>query len=239
MKDRVGEKWVTNEGYEIEIIEYLNSKNITIKFSCGNILSNIMYGNIIKGRVRNPFIPNVYNTGFVGSGKYEPNVNKARTVCYYIWKNMLKRCYSEIDKSYSNIHVVKEWHNFQNFAEWFYTKSNYQEGFHLDKDILSINNKVYSPETCTFIPQEVNKLLIKSNIFSKVKTSKSYLNERGTYRASLNIRGKAVSLKRCKTQEEAMNTYKVAKENYIKEVANKYKNVLEKQVFETLINHKI
>ena len=34
--------------------------------------------------------------------------------------------------------------------------------YHLDKDILVKGNKVYSPETCCFVPQEINSLLVTS-----------------------------------------------------------------------------
>ena len=33
---------------------------------------------------------------------------------------------------------------------------HYREDWHLDKDLLFKGNKVYSPETCVFIPREIN-----------------------------------------------------------------------------------
>lgn len=239
MKDRVGEEYITNEGYKVRIVEYFGKDNCTIKFNCGNKLLKITYDNIIKGRVRNPFVPIVSGVGFTGKGVYKASIDGKRTKCYLLWKNVLRRVYDREYKSYDNVTVCEEWHNFQNFAEWFYNKSNYKEEWQLDKDILSTKDRIYSPKTCSFIPQEINKLLIKSNIFDKIKTDKSYLDDRGTYRASLNIGGKSVHLKRCSTQEEAMQTYKIAKEKHIKEIANKYKNVLEQKVFEALITYKI
>ena len=41
--DRVGEKYITNEGYEIEIIEYFGANNCTIKFNDGTISRNKKY----------------------------------------------------------------------------------------------------------------------------------------------------------------------------------------------------
>lgn len=50
-KNRVGEKYVTNQGYEIEIIEYFKSSNCTVKFEDNNktIVNNLEYSKITKG----------------------------------------------------------------------------------------------------------------------------------------------------------------------------------------------
>ena len=54
--NRLGEKHITKQGYEIEIIEYNGSLDSTIKFlnERGNTLKNIQYDRIIKGTVINP-----------------------------------------------------------------------------------------------------------------------------------------------------------------------------------------
>lgn len=46
---------------------------------------------------------------------------------------------------------------FSNFLKWF--NGNYIKGYALDKDILIKGNKVYSPETCCFVPYEINTLV--------------------------------------------------------------------------------
>ena len=55
--------------------------------------------------------------------------------------------------------------------EYYYDWSHKQIGFgnegdenpfHLDKDLLSKGNKVYSESTCVFIPKDINLLLTKS-----------------------------------------------------------------------------
>ena len=111
--------------------------------------------------IKNPYHPAVYGIGYIGEGEGE----KGRV--YNIWKKVLQRCYSKeyhIKKpTYIGCSVVKEWLNFQNFAKWY--KKNYKpetmEGWHLDKDILVKGNKIYSPETCCFVPADINSLLLK------------------------------------------------------------------------------
>ena len=86
------------------------------------------------------------------------------TTVYSIWNGMLRRCYSDVElrkkPSYKGVTVCKEWHKLSNFKKWF--DENYIEGYQLDKDILANgDSKVYSPETCCFIPAQLNAMLTK------------------------------------------------------------------------------
>jgi hypothetical protein len=121
--NRAGEKHVTKQGYEVEIIEYISSLNSTIKFNDERetILYNIEYDRIKRGTVVCPYHPNKYN-GYIGQGKYKSSVNKVDVYPYKVWTDMLKRVYSkkyhEIKPTYIGISLCEEWHNYQNFAEW-------------------------------------------------------------------------------------------------------------------------
>lgn len=82
---------------------------------------------------------------------------------YKTWDTMIRRCYSKYKQvenpTYIGCSVCEEWLTFSNFKRWF--DENYIEGYELDKDILVKGNKVYSPETCCFVPKRLN-LLIRS-----------------------------------------------------------------------------
>lgn len=91
-------------------------------------------------------------------------VNCKPTKAYSLWKSMLARCYaSSYQKSkptYAGCSVSKEWHSFSSFESWFI--GHYSEGLSLDKDILFPGNKVYGPDTCVFVSQALNSLLLDS-----------------------------------------------------------------------------
>ena len=80
---------------------------------------------------------------------------------YRAWTGMLERCYSEAAKrrrpTYAECSVCDEWLIFSVFKAWMQTQDF--EGKHLDKDILSPGNKVYSPSVCVFVTHAVNNFI--------------------------------------------------------------------------------
>ena len=239
-RNRIGKKYISNEGLEMEIIECFNSTNCTIRFKNGVTLKNRNYEKIKAGKVKNPYFPSVYNIGFIGEGNIIKNINGKHTEAYQQWTGMLERCYDEKfhlrHPTYKNCTVTKEWLNFQNFGEWF--EKNYIESYHLDKDILIKGNKVYSPITCCFVPQEINKLLQKSD---KIR-GKYPIGVRMTVnslQASITINGKYNYLGAFKNINDAFLAYKQAKEQYIKEIADKFKDRISFPVYYTLMHYNV
>ena len=90
-------------------------------------------------------------------------INGKRTKCkiYETWANMLLRCYNKsylIKKpTYEGCSVCSEWLTFSNFKSWM-EKQDWQ-GKTLDKDYISVGNKVYSPDTCIFVTQQINSFI--------------------------------------------------------------------------------
>lgn len=82
---------------------------------------------------------------------------------YRTWKCMIQRCYSEkvLLKSphYTGCTVSEEWKSFSKFKAWM-IKQDYK-GRALDKDLLSYGNRLYSKDTCIFVPYEVNAFMIE------------------------------------------------------------------------------
>lgn len=69
ISNKTGEKHITKEGYEIEIIEYFNYCNCTIRFKNGIVLKNKRYANILSGKIKNPYHPSIFGIGFNNSNK--------------------------------------------------------------------------------------------------------------------------------------------------------------------------
>ena len=238
--NRLGQKFLTTEGYTVIIIEYFNALNSTIKFENGVIIKNKEYRELERGKIKNPLHKSVLNIGYMGVGPFLSKIKGNRTPAYKKWAGMMNRCYNNsihiLQKTYKECIVNSSWHNFQVFAQWF--EENYVENWVLDKDILVKGNKEYGPETCCFVPQEINNLfLLKKTIRGKYllgvrKNSNKYvasisLNKIITYLGSFN------------TEEEAFLCYKTYKETYIKQLAEKWKHNLSNKVYNTLINYKI
>lgn len=242
-KNRSGEKYNTKEGYEVVITEYSNALNCTIKFTHnGLILPNKHFSEVKNGSIKNPFHPSVCGIGFIGMGKYKSSFNYIIDKSYNIWVGMIKRCYDkkrqEKQSSYKGVTVCEEWHNFQNFAKWF--EENYIEDFHLDKDILQKGNKIYSPETCCFVHQEINQTLVNRRISRGEYPIGVHLQKSsGYYIAQIRKNNDVIYLGLFNTVYKAFQAYKTAKELWIKKMANKWRDKLIPSVYQALYNYKI
>lgn len=240
--DRTGEVGYNNQGLKMEIIEYKNAIDMMVKFENGYIAKNVSYGNFKNGTIKNPYFPSVFGMGYIGEGNYKTKNNGKTTKIYKTWQNMLRRCYNDKDiiknPTYKNCSVCKEWHNFQNFAEWF-DKNYYEienERMELDKDILIKGNKIYSPNKCVFVPQNINNLFIKNDInrgslpigVQKLKKCKKFSATCGDFYIGI-----------FDTPEEAFDAYKEFKENYIKQIADKYKNKIPKKLYNAMYNREV
>ena len=251
--NRMGETNISNEGYEMKIIKYNGCMDIWVEFQDEHSANvHAQYSSFKNGEVKNPYHKSVFGVGYLGQGKYKTmdEYNK-HTMIYKTWQRMLKRCYDAyyINKypSYIDCIVCKEWHNFQSFASWYET--NYyeipNEKMELDKDILIKGNKIYSPETCMFVPKRINILFTKCNAIrgkypigvclnknvNKFMAYCSFLNENG--------KKKKKTLGYYNTSEEAFLVYKQFKEKYIRQIANEYKDLIPNKLYEALYRYEV
>ena len=164
---------------------------------------------------------------------------------YVLWKSMLSRCFDEKFKqyrqTYSEVTCSKEWLSLTKFAEDVSQMKGYGlNGWGLDKDILVKGNKIYSKETCCFVPSELNNLLVKSDKSrGEHPIGVSFRKARGKFEAYLTINGRSKHLGLFNTSEEAFQAYKSAKEAHIKAVAQKWQHLLDERVFQALLTYEV
>lgn len=247
-KKRQGEINHNKFGSIMQIIEYNSSTDILINFPEYNWMTKTTYGNFKKGEVKCPYEKRYCGVGYIGEGKYKMSENGKLTKYYRIWYNMLNRCYNNKihDKfpTYKDCYVCDEWLNFQIFAEWcdenFYSVNN--EIMCLDKDILNKRNKMYSPNTCVFVPNRINTIFIKSdkkrgNLPIGVTTFKGCDKFRAICHTVDDY--KLVHLGVFCTIEEAFKVYKQYKETMIKRLADEYQNYIPNKLYQAMYNYKV
>lgn len=244
MEEKLKSKYLNKElttksGDKYKIIEYVDHKNIKIEFENG-FICNTTLTCIIQKNIKNLLKPSIYNKGFIGIGEYKVTENSKRELSYNKWVSMLARCYNTIyhknHPTYIDCEVCEKWLNYQNFAKWF--NENYIDGFHLDKDVLIKDNKIYSPETCCFIPNEINILFIKPKI-NKYNLPTGVTKSYNKYIARINYLGKTLFLCSFSNIEDALLKYNNIKKEHNNNTVDKYKNILNEKIYtrlKTLIN---
>ncbi len=105
---------------------------------------------------------------------------------YNSWKSIFIRCYSpsfHIKRpTYIGCTVSEEWHTLSNYKVWF--DENYVDGWQLDKDLLFPRNKIYSAETCLFLPLALNSLFtLRHNDRGELPLGVHYHTANKCYRA--------------------------------------------------------
>ena len=192
-QERLGQTIMQNCGEVAFIVEYVDSQNITVQFKKTNELVKTRYGTFVRGLVKSHFTATVYGVGITG---LQPIRNEDGELLnsYTCWNNMLKRCYStklqEKHPTYKGCYVCDDWLYYPNFKKWY--DNNYYEinnkTSHLDKDVLVKGNKIYSPNTCVFVPNFINTLFTKNqNNRGELPIGVYYYKTNKKYKAHLSV----------------------------------------------------
>jgi len=186
----------------------------------------------------------IYGVGINDADYKIKTISDGKTVIcpYYAkWRSMIERCYSasfqERQPTYKGCTVCDDWLYFSNFKKWMST--NRWKGLELDKDMLSIGNKFYSPLTCMFIPKWANVLLNENKARNgKYLQGTYFCNRREKFVSQITINGKRKHLGYYDTTELAASSYNLAKSNYIREIiATKEEVILNNRLKQALIRH--
>ena len=241
----LGKTFESNSFGSFKIIKYNSSRDVIIQFeNTGSIRSiNLIHTN--TGEVRDLYAPTVHGVGVIGS-KYPITINRKKTKEYALWTSMISRCYS--DRHHKNLETYKDCTISDNFKsyEYFYEWCNNQTGFNslnfdLDKDLLIKGNKIYSENTCVFIPHEVNACFVKAKtIRGELPIGVTIDKRHNVYVANLKAKHREKSyIASFSNPIEAFNAYKKAKEFYIKELANKWKDKIDTRAYNALMEYQV
>ena len=244
-KDCVGKVCKSKSSGDFEVLKYNDAKDVEIQFVNTGFEKTVQFGHIKSGEVKDPYSPSVHGVGVTGT-KYPSYEYGVQTKEYQMWVGMLERCYDEaLKKRCPTYESCKVSENFK-YYEYFYGWCNKQIGFgndgwHLDKDLLVKGNKVYSETACVFLPQEINLLLTKrDNNRGEYLIGVSWNKKASAFLAKVNKgKGKRVHLGCFKTEIEAFNAYKKAKESFIKEQANEWKGKIDERAYKALMEYEV
>lgn len=161
---------------------------------------------------------------------------------YATWQDMIRRCHSDAYQdgrpTYINTIVCEEWKYYSCFEQWYL--KHYVDGYKLDKDIIGGNSRIYSPETCAFVPNIINTCIIDPSDSNKVlPIGVGYINDEMNrtkpYIATVKKFGKRKQLGVYSTPEEAHRAWQKAKKEYIIELSEKYEHNVIPEVIDGLL----
>lgn len=160
-----------------------------------------------------------------------PSVNGKRmrrrvwTCPYYLdWQNIIGRCFDpKVHKrhpTYKDCTVCEEWKYLSNFIAWVDSQPNRDwQSCQPDKDLLTIGNKCYSPETVTYVSPTVNKFLCNSKairgdlMLGVSRTSKNKVNP-FVAQCKFSTTGGSYYIGTYKTELEAHKAWQAKKHEY-------------------------
>lgn len=239
VRDSTRKKWEgkvfpTTKSGNVVVLEVLPKGLALVRFYDTEEVKIVTRGGLKVGVVRGSGYFKASTVSVNDSGRDD---KKSRS--YKTWSSIVQRCYNDAtiltSPTYSDVFVSDEWLIYSNFKAWF--DANYVEGWHVDKDIINAcASRLYSEENCAFVPQEINSLLLScTKTYNSKLPQGVILNCTGTmYRARVSKRGKYVSLGTYPTKECAFEAYREAKVEYIRELADKWRDSLDRKVYESL-----
>ncbi len=239
----VGEVYENNVGLKFVVIEYNGCNDVKVKFVDSSYTTFSTAGNIRSGSVKDKMSPSVYGVGVVGVNSISTNRKPHQE--YVFWNSMLQRCYDLSYKlkrpTYIGCTSSNNFKYYPYFKDWCNKQVGFgNKGWCLDKDILVKGNKLYSEDTCCFVPREINSLFALSGNARGLNPIGVQFNlEEGNYSARVSRDGKHCHIGTYETKEDAFLWYKEAKELHIKSVAKRWFGKIDQNVFNALMTYEV
>lgn len=173
----------------------------------------------LQGRVRDLYFPSCCGVGYMGEVSTKGNER-----LYNIWRTMIRRCYNPNSCEYHNygrkgVEVCERWHCYKNFLDdakllngyELFLKNESPKNVHLEKDILSEERKIYSPETCFWATAEANERARWQKEIGMRHQSSRYMgvSKKGTgkYAVRISNNGERINIGTFSNEIAAANAY--------------------------------
>lgn len=244
LKAKAGDIFTSKQCGEFIVVEYINSANVVVKFIDTGYETITRHSQVLSGQVKDRSLPSVYGVGVIGDSYSCWDGCKIRKE-YDLWSSMLARCYSpkshKSRETYIGCTVSENFRSYTYFYEWCNRQVGFSENnFELDKDLLSGVSKYYSEGTCVFLPQEINVALIKqTKKRGDFPVGVTYHKNTGNFVAQLSTSNGRKHIGAFNNVIDAFAAYKKAKETYLVELAEKWKDKIDDRAYNALMNYEV
>ncbi len=185
--------------------------------------------------------------------EYSTKVDGKMAREYRLWTDMLLRCTEKFwikRPTYIGTTCSENFKSYTYFYEWcqtqvgFKSKDENGKSWNLDKDLLVKGNKLYSEDTCVFVPLRLNMILVKRDKLRGVlPVGVSWSKKRLAYIAACNVeeggKRKSKNLGGFSSPYEAFQAYKNCKEVCIKQAAEQYAYQIDSRAYNALLNYEV
>lgn len=211
---KIGSIYTSKEGLEYTILEKDGNWYIIYNKSLG--LMNRVAGLRIKQGTASLYIK---RGGYFTYENLEEFKKATKTRAYRCWIGIFAR----IGKgNYKDVTIHEDWLCFNNFLK-FYDRW-FREGFVLDKDLLSNGKKIYSEDTCCFIPAVLNCAIRECSVIKKdIKYPIIFMN--------FHTSRETLYCKDSEEKEKLFNLYRVVK---IRTLVSLYDTQIRKEAVERI-----
>ena len=163
------------------------------------------------------------------------NGNKEQA--YKAWTTMLSRCYSpsHLKRSpwYVGTVVCDEWLRYSVFRKWWV--ENQVDGWDLDKDLIGGGKKIYSADTCIFVPRWINTFIRAKPAGKSLPIGCSFHKASGKYRADICIGGKVFAIGLFDSAEDANAAWAIEKLIYANQRREEM-DAIDKMIFQSIVS---
>ena len=169
--------------------------------------------------------------------------NNKATKEYDHWVGMLERCYGKNKHiksrpTYESCECSENFKSYSYFYDWCQSQVGFKNSeWQLDKDILIEGNKLYSEDTCVFVPCDINNFLTSRKKQNRSGyTGVSFHKASGKYAAQISFGGKRKHLGLFENPKDGENFYLLVKRRMAIELIEKYKSNLDERVVDALLS---